>query len=400
MDTIGKLKTMATEMYLEPAEEVSVTGNGGEQTNTVAPCGQVIKAPTKQQRHKQALGISPATVSGGKTIPLLKTMLTSACERDCVYCPFRAGRNYRRVTFKPEEMAKTFMDMHRAGMVRGLFLSSGIIKGGATTQDKLIKTADILRHQHNFRGYIHLKLMPGAEKEQVARSMQLADRLSVNLEAPNPNRLQPLAPKKVFVEELLRPLQWVESIRREQAPNQSWNGRWPSTTTQVIVGGGSESDLEHLTTTDYLYKNLNLRRTYFSTFSPIRDTPLENQMAENPQRTRRLYQAAFLFRDYNFSVEDMPFDQNGRLPLHIDPKIAWADEHLRHDPVELNRADRHQLLQVPGIGPKIAQTLLKARRQATLSDLQHLRQLGIPTKRLTPFVLLDGKRPPQQLKLL
>src|SRR3970282_2667983 len=126
---------------------------------------------------------------------------------------FSAGRKMRCETFKPEEMAKTFISIYQAGAVEGLFVSSGILKGGVTTQDKLIDTAEILRNKLNYRGYMHLKVMPGAEKDQLRRAMQLADRVSVNLEAANPGRLPALAPMKKFAEELLAPLKGAEEIR-------------------------------------------------------------------------------------------------------------------------------------------------------------------------------------------
>jgi predicted DNA-binding helix-hairpin-helix protein len=388
METADKLKITATQMHLEPAEEV------GPQ---VAPCGQVIPLGDLLPR-QSSLGIFQAAV-GGKTVPILKTLLTSACERDCYYCPFRAGRNYRRTTFKPEEMAQTVSDMQRAGLINGLFLSSGIIKGGMRTQDKLIETAEILRKKHQFKGYLHLKIMPGAEEAQVERAMQLADRLSINLEAPNEKRLAALAPKKEFFEELLQPLKWVEQIRRSQAAQKGWNGRWPSSVTQFVVGAAGETDLELLQTAEYLYKELRLGRTYFSAFSPISDTPLENLPAENPLRQHRLYQASFLFRDYGFDLEEMPFDQRGNLPLAEDPKMAWAQAELLENPVEVNRASRDELLRVPGIGPKSAQRIVQERRHNKLRDLQDLRAIGVPTKRMELFVLVDGKRPLRQLRL-
>jgi predicted DNA-binding helix-hairpin-helix protein len=169
--------------------------------------------------------------------------------------------------------------------------------------------------------------------------------------------------------------------------------------TQFVVGGGDESDLEILTTTEYLTKRLQLRRAYFSAFSPISDTPLENRPAENPWRQHRLYQTSFLFRDYGFDLEELPFDENGNLPLNLDPKAAWAEANLTGTPVEINRASQQELLRVPGIGPKSAQRIVTARRQGKLRDLQDLRAIGIQTKRLSPFVLLDGKRPLRQLPL-
>lgn len=397
METHIKLQDIAIHMDLEPAEEVGFIPTLPNPP-TIAPCGQVV-SPRKRPDKKQSLGIFQATVSGGKNVPILKTMLTTACERNCYYCPFRAGRTYHRTTFKPEEMAQAFMDMHRAGMVQGLFLSSGIIGGGVKTQDKLLATAELLRRRYQFRGYLHLKIMPGAEQAQVEQAMYLADRLSINLEAANDRRLPLLAPGKQFIEELLQPLVWIEQMRQTQSARSSWNGRWPSTVTQFVVGAAGESDLEILTTSAYLYHQLRLARTYFSAFRPIPSTPLENKAAENPMRQHRLYQASFLFRDYQFDLEEMPFAEDGNLPLDTDPKLAWAQVNLKHTPVELNRAELQELLRIPGIGPKGAAAILAARRRGKLRELGDLQAIGVHTKRVAPFVLLDGKRPTYQLPL-
>jgi len=327
-------------------------------------------------------------------------MLTSACERDCNYCPFRAGRNLRRQTIKPEELAKTFLEVHRTGAVEGLFLSSGIIKGGVSTQDRLIDTADILRNKLGYGGYMHLKLMPGLQRDQLMRSMQLATRVSMNLEAANETRLPILAPMKNFGHELLAPLKWAQEIRKNENPQLAWNGRWASTITQFVVGPSGESDLELLSTSEYLYKQLGLKRTYFSAFFPILDTPLENLEAENPVREQRLYQSSFLLRDYGFELEDMPFRQNGNLPLDIDPKLAWAQQYLIHKPVEINVANRKELLLIPGIGPLGVNSILKARRIRKIKSLGDLHKLGISTKRAMPYILLDGFQPAYQMRLL
>ena len=282
---------------------------------------------------------------------LLKTLLTSACERNCYYCPFRAGRDFRRATFQPEEFANLFFELVRKRAVDGIFLSSGIAGGGIRTQDKLIDTADILRNKLGFRGYIHLKVMPGAEKDQVERAMQLANRVSINLEAPNSGRLSKLAPHKAFIEELLQPLRWIQEIRFSTPPDKTWNGRWPSTVTQFVAGGADESDLELLTTTAWLNKNVGLKRAYYSAFHPIPDTPMENKPAVDPQREQRLYQASFLLRDYGFELKELPFTSTGNLPLPSDPKLAWARINLLETPIEINKADRRELLRIPGIGP-------------------------------------------------
>jgi predicted DNA-binding helix-hairpin-helix protein len=229
--------------------------------------------------------------------------------------------------------------------------------------------------------------------------MQLADRISINLEAPNKERLSKLAPNKNFFEELFRPLKWVEEIRRSQPAYKGWNGRWPSTVTQFVAGGSDESDLELLTTTDWLMKNVSLTRAYFSAFYPIRNTPMENKAAVDPVREHRLYQASFLLRDYGFDLEEMPFTQVGNLPLSTDPKLAWAQQNLKEKPLEINKAERHELLRIPGIGPRGADAILNARRKSKLRDLATLRKLGIVVARVAPFVLLDGKRVDTQLKM-
>ena len=379
MDSIGRLKLLTDQMHLEPAEDQK----------------PVCFTP-KQQRETF---VHPAKLPNGKNIKLLKTLLTSACERDCYYCPFRSGRDFRRATFKPDEFASLFMNLHRAEAAEGIFLSSGVAGGGVRTQDKLLDTADILRNKLGFRGYIHLKVMPGAEKSQVERAMQLADRISVNLEAPNSERLTRLAPHKVFIEELLQPLKWVDEIRRSQPAYKGWNGRWPSTVTQYVVGGSDESDLELLTTTDWLHRNVRLGRAYFSAFSPIRDTPLENKTPTDPLREHRLYQASFLLRDYGFDLEELPFAGDGNLPLPTDPKLAWAQANLHERPLEINRAERSELMRVPGIGPKGANAILRARRIGKLRDLSVLKKLGVIAERAAPYILLDGQRAPTQMNL-
>jgi predicted DNA-binding helix-hairpin-helix protein len=296
-------------------------------------------------------------------------------------------------------MGKTFMQVYRSGAAQGIFLSSGVAGGGMRTQDRLLASAEVLRHKLNYTGYLHLKIMPGAERAQVERAMQLADRVSINLEAPSTARLARLAPQKVFLEELLTPLRWVEEIRRSQPGSQGWKGHWPSSVTQFVAGGAGENDLELLQTSEYLHRKLRLARVYFSGFSPVPGTPLENEIAINPWRTHRLYQADFLLRDYGFSVEDLPFSGGGNLPLETDPKLAWARANLSGQPVEVNRADLHELLRIPGIGPLGARAILAARRRNTLRQIEDLKALGVLAGRAAPFILMDGHRAPVQLSL-
>ena len=384
-EKIIRLKALSEQMSFEPAEEHSLTGS---------------PYLDKTENCPDAVFVHPAILPNGQRIKLLKTLLSSACERDCYYCPFRAGRDFRRATFQPEEFARLFIMLNQKGIAEGVFLSSGVAGGGIRTQDKLLDTADILRHKLGYHGYLHLKIMPGAERAQVERAMQLADRVSVNLEAPNDLRLKSLAPHKQFVEELLEPLKWVDEIRRTRPAYHGWNGHWPSSVTQFVAGGAGESDLELLTATDYLYRRLGLRRAYFSPFQPIADTPLENQPPTSTIREHRLYQASFLLRDYGFGLEEMPFETDGNLPVQSDPKLAWARHNLAEKPIEINQAGKQELLRIPGIGPKGAEAILLARRQGKLNDLTTLKKLGILAERAAPFLLLNGHRPVYQPALL
>jgi predicted DNA-binding helix-hairpin-helix protein len=380
MELLQRLRQLSSEMQFEPAED---TG-----------CSQPVKAC----QTAASLNVSQALMPNGKQISLLKTLLSSACERNCNYCAFRSGRDFKRVHLSPDEMAQSFMQAQRTGIVQGLFLSSGVAGSGVRTQDNLIATAEILRRKYRFTGYIHLKLMPGSEFAQVERSMQLASRVSLNLEAPNLPRLEKLAPRKIFFDELLQPLKWVDEIRKTQPAYKGFNGHWPSMTTQFVVGAVDETDLELLSTTASLQNELHLGRAYFSAFRPVDDTPFEDRSPTPPLRQHRLYQASFLLRDYGFDLEDLPFEPaSGNLPLTVDPKLAWARQNLAGSPLELNRADRHDLLRLPGIGPKKADAILNARRKGSFYSDAILSSLGIDLSRLSPFILIDGRQTNRQL---
>jgi predicted DNA-binding helix-hairpin-helix protein len=238
--------------------------------------------------------------------------------------------------------------------------------------------------------------MPGAEKDQVLRAMQLANRVSINLEAPNPSRLKSLAPLKTFADELLQPLRWAAEIRRKVNPLTSFTLHWPSLATQFVVGSVGESDLELLQMSEYLHGTLALSRIYYSRFQPVSGTPFENLPAENPLRELRLYQAGFLLRDYGFTIEDFNFLPDGHLPLQTDPKLAWAQSHLTDAPVEINQADRILLLRIPGIGPLSAKRILKARNRRLIKERGELQKLGVQIERALPYILINGKRPNQQ----
>lgn len=377
-EAIEKLKILGPAARFEPAEDVNAVGR-------VAPAPRVPRDLVDCVSH--------ATLPGGRRIPMLKTLVSSVCENDCRYCAFRSGRDMRRATFQPDELARLSYQLWHQGVVKGVFLSSGVVNGGPSTQDRIIATAEILRRRYHFPGYLHIKIMPGADRDQVAETMRWADRVSINLEAPNQARLADLAPAKLFSEQLLTRLTWAHELRNSRI------GRRPSLSTQFVVGAVGESDLELLLTSSHLYSELKLARAYFSGFRPVPDTPLEAQPANDDRRERRLYQASFLLRDYGFDVEELPFDAAGALPLDMDPKLAWAQQNLVERPVEVNAADRRTLMRIPGVGPTSADRILRARRKGTLRELKQLQAFGVQVKRAAPYVLLAGRSLPRQLSL-
>ncbi len=343
--------------------------------------------------------ITYAKMPGGNSIPLLKTMVTSICEKNCQYCAFRSGRDTLRATFKPQELVNTFLNLVKKDVAKGLFLSSGVINGGIFSQDRIIDTAELLRRKSNFQGYMHLKIMPGAEKDQIREAMVHADRVSINLEAPNPNRLAILAPKKNFFEELLTRLKWIDEIRHEEVTDRNWKHRWPSISTQFVVGAAGESDVELIKSSAYLFQQFNLARIYYSAFSPIEQTPFEGFPAENPIREHRLYQSSYLLRDYGFHHDEFSFNEAGNLSLELDPKKTWAENHLRYSPMEINQASREQLLRVPGIGPIKVDKILKYRRMHKICSMEDLKIIGVSPEKSGFYLLLNGRQVESQLNL-
>jgi len=376
VDSLQKLKEVSLAARVEEPEE-------GKLTSSPLTCDN--------------LPIYNAVVSGGRNIRLLKSLLTSVCENNCAYCGIRWAKDSRRVTFTPDEMADLFLKLHGVGACEGLFLSSGIAGGGVRTQDKLIAAAEIIRRR-GYRGYLHLKIMPGAEREQVARAMRLSSRVSINLEAPTAASLAAIAPKK-NADDLFEPLRWIEEIRRSTTPRDTWNGRWPSSSTQFVVGAAGESDRDLLGLAQRLRREAGLARVHYSTFDPAEGTPLEEAPPENPLRSFRLYQADFLIRDYGFDAEEL-LQGRERLPLHIDPKLSYARIFLLEEPVEVNRADRRDLLRIPGIGPRTVGRILDARRgDSRIRSVEDLKRLGVNTRRALDFMLLDGRKITSQMRL-
>ena len=379
MSDIERLKMLTSQMHLEPAEDAC--------SEPLPPGGL------------EAITVKNAVLPNGKTISLLKTLLSSYCENNCRYCPFRTQRDVPRAAFTPDDFARLFNSLYQSGLVEGIFLSSSISNGPIRTQDLLLDTAAILRKKYNYQGYLHLKIMPGAEQAQVEEAMKLADRLSVNLEAPTRKSLAILAPQKELKRDLLNPLDWIHRIRTGSSPSVSWTGKWPSSTTQFVVGAAEETDLDILTATEHLHKSSGISRAYYSSFNPIEGTPLDHIPPSPRLREFRLYQASFLLRDYGFDKEDLIFQPTGNLELNKDPKTSWADHHLRHQPLEINTAPRHKLLQIPGLGPVRVARILAMRKLSRFRSFSEMKKLRLVADKSSPYLLINGRSPANQLHL-
>jgi predicted DNA-binding helix-hairpin-helix protein len=339
--------------------------------------------------------IYPAALPDGKRVRVLKVLMTNVCEKNCYYCGVRASRDVPRTSFTPDELARGFDRLCRADLVDGLFLSSGICAGADPTMERMLATVELLRMHYGFTGYVHLKLLPGSSDAHIERALQLAHRVSVNLEAPSADRLATIAPRKDFYEELARPMRIAKKLIDDSGGRLAPAGQ----TTQFVVGASGEPDFEILATTARLYHEVDLRRAYFSAFQPVPGTPLDGTEPTPAWREHRLYQADWLLRFYKFSFEDLVFGPDGNLPRQADPKLLYARAHPELFPVEVNRAAPEELLRVPGLGPRSVARIVQWRRQGRLQELADLKKAGGIAERAASYVLLDGRRPPHQLPL-
>ncbi|MGD2041651.1 MAG: radical SAM protein [Anaerolineae bacterium] len=371
----------------------------GDKLETLGESAQydLCNACGSATRTRDDLGrwIYPAALPDGRQVRVLKVLLTNVCDRNCYYCSVRASRDVPRTSFTPEELARAFDRMHRADLVDGVFLSSAVCAGSGPTMDRMLACIELIRGKYEFNGYVHLKLLPGVSEAHIERALQLAHRVSVNLEAPSAERLAVIAPRKDFFEELARPMRVAKRLINASGGRLAPAGQ----STQFVVGAAGEADREILSTTARLYRELDLRRTYYSAFQPVPGTPLDSVSPTPAWREHRLYQADWLLRFYGFTFDDLIFDGAGNLPRTADPKMLYAHSHPELFPVEVNRAPREELLRVPGIGPRSADRILRWRRQGTLRELSHLGKAGAVTTRAASFVALDGQRPPHQLPL-
>jgi len=362
-----------------------VLGDAAKHDVCTAGCGPA------RPRRTRAADIAPQVItqaftSDGRAVSLFKVLQTNACAYDCAYCANRASRSCRRTAFKPEELANLFIDFHRRRYVDGLFLSSAITGSPARTMEDMLKTVELVRLKHGFKGYVHLKVLPGAPLDYVRRAVELADRCSVNMEAPTESALHRIASKKTLSSDVISRMHMIKQAAREGLLRAGQS-------TQLVIGAAGETDREILNAVTALYRDVGLRRVYFSAFEPVPETPLEEHAPTPPMREHRLYQVDWLLRRYDgaFAPDDIVLDAGGFLSLQLDPKVAIALRRPERFPVEVNAASHQELLRVPGIGRTSADRILRARGERGFTSLDQLRRLGVVVSRAAPFVLLDGR---------
>jgi putative DNA modification/repair radical SAM protein len=346
----------------------------------------------------EGMGICHAYAPDGRCISLLKILLTNVCVFDCHYCINRKSSNVRRARFTAEEVVRLTLGFYRRNMIEGLFLSSGIIRSPDYTMEQLVEVARILRVDQGFHGYIHLKTIPDADPEIVARAGLYADRVSINVELPTVAALKRLAPEKSEARiagamgEMREAISEARdaSTRFRAAPRFAPAGQ----STQMIVGADAATDADIVERAAGLYRDYSLRRVYYSAFSPIPDASAVLPLKRPPlMREHRLYQSDWLIRFYGFDAAEIgEASEGGMLPLDIDPKLAWALKYRDRFPVDVNRADRESLWRVPGLGTKAVKAILSARRFRRLR-LEDVARLTSSIARIRPFIVTADWRP-------
>jgi len=332
--------------------------------------------------------------ASGRYIPLLKVLFTNYCINDCMYCYNRRSNDIERAIFEPKELAQLAYDLYRKNYIEGLFLSSGIFRNADYTMELIISTAQMLRNEYGFKGYIHLKIIPGTSYDLIRKAMILADRVSCNIELPTESSLKLLAPEK-SKNDILNALKSAKNYTLELE-------KQISASTQLIVGATPESDKTILKLSHELYANRLVKRVYYSAYIPINSNDVLPKIEHPPLlREHRLYQADWLMRFYGFKAEDI-FEGSENLSQDMDPKMCWALRNMHLFPVDIKKAPYERLILVPGIGTKTAKKIIKARREGYL-DEQGLKALGISLKRARNFITIGGKllpeEPPSQKRL-
>ena len=369
------------EILTESAKyDVSCSSSGSKRVNTAGGLGNASVG-----------GICHSFTPDGRSISLLKILMSNDCIYDCEYCPNRRSADVRRATITPREICELVIGFYKRNYIEGLFLSSAVFGTPDKTMELLINTVEMLRREYRFNGYIHLKGIPHADELLIMKAARLADRMSFNIELPSENSLKLLAPQKTK-QSLLLPMKSLQNaitydklnkVRRRDAAIPAGQ------TTQMIIGASPETDGQILKLTEALYRNMGLRRVYYSSYIPVVRSNLLPAVGAGLLREHRLYQADWLIRFYGFDVNEI-VGEGENLSQEYDPKCAWALRNMHLFPVEINTAPLATLLRVPGIGAKSAYKIIEARKYGKI-DFESLAKMRVVLKRAKHFITCKGK---------
>jgi putative DNA modification/repair radical SAM protein len=372
-------------------EKLTILADAAKYDVSCASSGSDRKNTSKGIGDSTGMGICHAYTEDGRCVSLLKILLTNVCIFDCAYCVSRKSNDIKRAAFTVQEVVDLTINFYRRNYIEGLFLSSGIFKNPDTTMERLVLIAKKLRKEENYNGYIHLKTIPGASDELMKEAGLYADRLSVNIELPTENGLKLLAPEKER-KDMIRPMHFIRSSIIQYTEEKKMIASTPrfvpaGQSTQMIIGATNETDLQIIQSADQLYKQFSLKRVYYSGYVPVLlDSRLPSLDTKVPMlRENRLYQADWLMRFYGFQSHEIVDTQQPNLDLEIDPKLSWALRHLDVFPIDINKADIHFILRVPGIGLNSAQKIIAARKFASLT-WEGLKKIGIAINRAKYFI--------------
>lgn len=372
-------------------QKLEILADAAKYDVSCSSSGSNRKNEHKALGNSAASGICHTYTEDGRCVSLLKILLTNHCIYDCIYCISRKSNDVRRAAFSVEEVVELTISFYRRNYIEGLFLSSGIFKDADTTMERLVRVAKNLRTVHRFSGYIHLKTIPGASDELLKEAGLYADRLSINLEIPTKTGLKLLAPDKDH-QQMTVPMKYIQNEIQQNKEEKKIYKKTPKyapagQSTQMIVGAAKENDFTILQVADHFYQRYQMKRVYYSGYVPVTDDArLPAMGTQVPMlRENRLYQADWLMRFYEFDAKEILDPSLPFLDLEIDPKLAWALRNPHFFPVDVNTADKKQLLRIPGVGAKSVHKILQARRFRNL-DIQHLKKMGVAMNRAKFFM--------------
>ena len=374
---------------MDTFEKLRILADAAKYDNACTSCGSYRDSADGMIGRTMGGCLVHTYLADGRSISLLKVLMNNHCIYDCKYCVNRSSNDPPRAAFTPKELADLTVSFYERNYIEGLFLSSGVLKSPDYTMEMLLKTLLLIREEYHFHGYIHVKAIPNADQALLNAVGLAADRISVNIELPNSEGYKTIARQK-NKKNIITPMHTIKNLIREyNADGFPKRFARSGQTTQMMVGTMRETDKTIITLSEALYRTFEMRRVYYSAFSPVQVCDCLPDERTPDWRARRLYQADMLIKQYQIGADEiLPEDTD--LDRDIDPKSAMALNNIGLFPVELNTADYETLIRIPGIGTASAAKIIKTRRERKIT-FEMLKPLGISLKRSVYFFTADGK---------